>query len=426
LHGARNGTVPFRTAEGILVKDRSGRVVPSQVLKADVSRGGDLAMVEVAFLARDVPSAGYDTYYLECTPTPAPAATTSLRIDQAKLVIENEFVRVALDPANGAVASLVHKPSGRETLDGKRGAFPHFTGRPNPNLSLKPAPPARYDSATSKAQLDWVAKGPLLATLRAQHRWPYLTFETRVTVTARAPYVEVITRLLALVPPHSDAAPADIKEGYWASFAPAFEPLTVLRDYPFGVEATQKPAFHALTFVDLLGKDIGLLVLHPGTQWFRREEKDALSNLLVREWESHFTREYGWPLYAEYRHRLWPHAGDLSNADRLRAAAALARPLICRVGALHQGDLPPSKSFLKLAPKNVQLTAWRKKSGPGYELRVVENQGKDAEATVELSLPIQGAIETDLLGREIADVAHAAGRLTFPIRPWKIRTFELT
>ena len=74
------------------------------------------------------------------------------------------------------------------------------------------------------------------------------------------------------MPPHSDVAPPDIKEGYWLSFAPAFPVTKVLRDFPFGVEATKNPDFHALTFVDLLGKDEGLLVLHPGTQWFRRDD----------------------------------------------------------------------------------------------------------------------------------------------------------
>ena len=72
-----------------------------------------------------------------------------------------------------------------------------------------------------------------------------------MSLTAGMPYVEVLTRLLTFVPPQADASPPDIKEGYWVSFKPAFEPLLVLRDFPFGVEPTCKPAFHALTFVDL-------------------------------------------------------------------------------------------------------------------------------------------------------------------------------
>lgn len=124
----------------------------------------------------------------------------------------------------------------------------------------------------------------------AQHEWKYLKFETRVTVTAGLPYVEVLSRILAFVPPLRDARPRkEIKEGYWFSLAPAFRPASVIRDYPLAVEPTGKDAFHALTFVDLVGKDAGLLVLHAGTQWFRKEEHGVFSNLVMREWESYYT-----------------------------------------------------------------------------------------------------------------------------------------
>src|SRR5271165_4347109 len=96
-------------------------------------------------------------------------------------------------------------------------SFPPRSSRPpgtrkgtNPTLSLRPKPPANYDSSRSKADLDWVEKGPVRATLRAQHHWPYLTLETRVTLTAGLPYVEVLSRMHTGVPPHPDAAPADI------------------------------------------------------------------------------------------------------------------------------------------------------------------------------------------------------------------------
>ena len=249
--------------KAIVVKDRAGRTLPSQVVKSEKDRQGNLIVAELAFPAAEVPSAGYDTYYLEPTTEPQPAAKTDFAYDESKFLLENEFLRVRLDPKTGAVASLVHKPSGRETIDEKRGAFPHFLGTPNPNLSLRPQPPARYDSATSQAQLDWFAKGPLFATVRARHGWKYLNFETRVTLAAGRPYVEVVTRVFAQVPPlfngSGDQLPPlmDTNLGYWLSFAPAFEVSKVVRDYPLAVEATEKNAFHALTFADLLGKGHG-------------------------------------------------------------------------------------------------------------------------------------------------------------------------
>jgi len=416
--------VPPQSRE-VIVKDRMGRVVPSQIVKGDRDPEGNLIMAEVAFQAGEVPPAGYDTYYLHFAHQSAAATGADLRVNKTALTMENEFVRIRLDPATGGLASLVDKASGLESLNSAQGAFPRFIGRPNPNYPTRPNPPANYDSAKSKAEIDWLAEGPLRATLRAQHAWPYLKFETRVGLAAGMPYVEVITRVLAQVPPHPDASPADIKEGYWVSLVPDFPVTNVLRDFPFGVEETNHPAFHALTFVDLAGRDRGLLVLHAGTQYFRREPGGAVSNLVMREWESYFTKEYGWPIYAEYRHGLQPYSGNLSHSDRLGAAAAFARPLACVVREPGAGDLPPSFSFLNISPASIHLSAFRRRPDGSYELRIVEAEGRRAEATVTIRLSVGKATETDLAGNRLGDATLRDSRLTFTLEPWKIRTFRL-
>lgn len=412
-------------AVGVTVKDRAGRVVPSQIVKDARDSEGNLAMASLAFVADKVPGVGYETYYLEFTPQ-APAATpTALQIDESALALENEHVKVRLDPVTGGVASLIDKRTGRETLDGAKGAFPVFTGRPNPNLPLRPNAPASYDSTKSKASLDWVEKGPMRATLRAIHKWNYLTLETRVTLAAGSPYVEVVSRVLAGVPPHPDAVPREIVEGYWFSYAPAFKPASVIRDFPLAIEPTQHGAFHALTFVDLTSEDRGLLLLHAGTQWFRRDEQGMFSNLVMREWGSFFDKDHGWPPYAEYRHALMPHDGNLTNADRLRASSAFSEPLIARVGPVHEGDLPATKGFIAVEPAAVRLTALRRKTDQQLEIRVAEAEGQEVPAHVEFGFPIADACETNLLGDKVADVDREKNRLDFPIHPWKIRTFEI-
>jgi hypothetical protein len=410
-------------ARDLVVRNRSGQAVPSQMTKRIKDDHGNLVVAELAFLGTDLPSVGYETYYLDFVPQAAPRAVTALQFDESSLVMENEHLRVRLDPVTGGVAALVHKPTGREMLDSGDGAFPRLTGRPNPNLSRKPNPPAFFDTAKSKAQIEWRAKGPLRAELRARHSLPYLTFETWVTLAAGAPYVEVYVRVLCQVPPHSDAAPANIKEGYWLSLHPAFPVTAVLRDFPFGVEETKNPTFHALTFVDLLGQDAGLLVLHPGTQFFRRDERGGVGNLVMREWESHFTREYGWPIYAEYRYGLMPHGLEMTNSGRLRAAAAFSQPLLCVVAPIREGDLPLQKSFLEVG--GVQLSALRRKNDGSVELRVVEVEGQRRDATLTLGFPAAAATETNLLGAKVADVPLKDGAIRTRVEPWKIRTFAL-
>jgi hypothetical protein len=360
---------------------------------------------------------------------------------------------VQLDPTSGAISSLVDKFTGREMLDYTKAPFPTFTGKPNPNLSLRPQTPESYDSRTSKARIDWLENGPVRATVRAYHdaqpKWKHLRFETQVTLTAGSTYVEVTSRILAKVPPQNDVHPAEIKEGYWFSLAPSFQPTGIVRDYPLGVEPTKKSEFHALSFVDLVGENAGLLVLHSGTQWFRMNEQGVLQNLVMREWESHFTQEYGWPMYAEYRHALWPHGGtkiphwqqtdvmgfrhrlqpserNLTNAERLQAAGDFCRPLLAHVGPPPSGELPPTKGFVTVTPAAVQLSALRKKPGGDTEIRLVEVEGARSPVSLDLGFPISGACETNLLGAKVADVAREAGGLRFAVDPWKIRTFEVT
>jgi len=432
--------LPENTAS-VLVRECSGRVVPSQIIKSDKDAEGNITMANVAFLAENVPGVGYDTYYVECTPDVAALPKTDLRIHEQELLMENEHLAVRLDPATGAVRSLVDKATGREALNAGAGGWPTFSG--TGQFEALPAnyrhlerirrergmeELTRFDSSRSKAQIEWTEKGPVRATVKAFHHWGLLQFETRVTLSAHSPRVEVISRILTQIPPVADdtPAPAEIKEGYWLSFTPAFEARSVIRDFPFGIEPTEKRSGHALTFLDLVGDEAGLLLLHPGTQYFKRTDDGAVSNLLVREWESHYSGEYGFPRYAEYRHALTPHGAGFTNEDRVRASAAFSNSFITVVGPPAKGDMAARNGFVSVSPENVQLSAFRKKPGRGMEIRVVEVAGKSADATIHLDLPFARACETNLLGHKVGDVSRHGDEISFHIKPWQFRTFELT
>jgi alpha-mannosidase len=452
--------IPANTRD-IVVKDRTGRVVPSQIIKSEKTDRGSLLVADLAFLAADVPSAGYDTYYLDFLPHAAAPPTTGLRIDEQQLAMENEFVKVNLSPKFGAIISLIDKRTGRQILNPEEGAFPIFKGAPNQDYelysrdSLKQHPrnasaiPAFYDTSKSElfyadnispnqappaaegAWIRWMEKGPVRATVKARHVLGLLRFETYVTVCAGLPCVEVTSRVLARVPPARDSRgaenhfPAEIQQGYWMTFAPSFTPTSVIRDFPLGIEPTERSYFHARTFVDLVGDGAGLLFLHPGTQYFKRDASGVFSNLVMREWESFFTQEYGWPRYSEYRHVLAPHDGRLTHADRVRAAEAFSQGLITVVGKRQQGSLPSRKGFVQVEPKNLQLLVLRKKEGPELEVRAVEVEGQQGPASIKVDVQTAKACETDLRGKKIADAACHDGKITFESKPWKVQTFEL-
>ena len=451
----------------IVLRDHAGRVVPSQIIKSDRNKAGNLIVADLAFLAADVPSVGYDTYYLAFLPQAATPPTTDLRIDEQQLTMENEFVKAKLSSKFGAIISLVDKRTGREMLDAGKGAFPIFKGTPNQDYGLYREEVARkygrhgstippsFDSSQTEASYEgalsptpasgdaapqkdpdswirWIEKGPVRATVKTRISWRFIKFESYVTLGAGLPWVEVTTRVLAEIPPATDVLgtndrfPAEIQQGYWLTFAPSFPATSVIRDFPLGIEPSERSYFQGRTFVDLVGKGAGLLVLHPGTQYFKRDAEGVFSNLVMREWESYFSHEYGWPRYSEYRHALAPHNGSITHADRVRAAEAFSQGLITVVGKPLAGTLPSRKSFVQVEPKNLQLLAFRKKEGPGFEVRAVEVEGKQGPASIKIEVPTTRANETDLQGKKIATATFEAGKVKFESKPWKVQTFEVS
>ena len=450
---AYTGRIDLRDhrAKTVVVRDTSGRVVPSQLIANDtVPAGwerdaqGDLKMANVAFLAGQVPGVGYDTYYLELSAESSPSAATDLKVDEGGFEMENEHLKVKLSPSHGNVISLVDKRSGREMVNADKGPFPVFRGTANPNFPAprgpfyggdKPQPHTigemEFLSSREKPELvRWVEKGPIRATLKTRYEWHLLTFETDVRLVAGSPWVEVISRVLAKVPPAVDKLedgrwPEEVKEGYWLDFAPGFAPSRILRDYAFAIEPTSKSAYHALTLTDLEGEEAGLLVLHAGTQYFKKNEGGVFSNLLIREWESYFSDEYGWPPYSEYRHALMPHGSSFTNGQRLRASKEFTQDLLTVVGAPKAGKLSARKGFLSLGPGNAQVCAYREKANGRTELRVVNYDDQPAKVKLEMGLPVKAATETNLLGRKAKEMPVEGTQFSFDLKPWGFRTFEL-
>jgi alpha-mannosidase len=446
------GRIHFKEQRGknLVVKDKVGRVLVSQLIGSEAipakdqrDSQGNLMVANVAFFAEKIPAIGYDTYYLEFQSGQMESPSSDLRIDEKRLELENDYVKIRIDSTTGSVISLVNKRTGRETLDGKKGPFPLFRGRANPEFPVRGAEMKQqlprqdtvgkmeFDSSQSKASVRWVEKGPFRATVKARHEWPLLKFETYVSLHAHQPWVEVTSRILSDVPPAIDVLgpdgrfPAEIKEGYWLSFAPHFEPISIIRDFPLAVEPTTERFFQGLTFVDLMGREDGLLLLHAGTQYFNRDSNGVFSNLVMREWESHFSNEYGWPRYAEYRHALMPHGVHFTNAERMRASTDFTQLLLAIVGEPQTGSLPKRKGFVSVEPESIQVSAFRKKEGRGFELRLVEVDGEEAMASVNLALPMGEVLETNLLGSKLGDLSPHANEFRFKAQPWKIQTFEI-
>ena len=422
----------------VQVRNAAGEPVPAQLLASERTADGKLVCAEVAFPARALPSVGYEAFQLEVTNTAAAAPVTDLRVDRDALVLENAHVRVALDPVSGAIRSLLDRRTGRELLQGAERPFPTLTGEANGSAPLaRPprTPVAPYHTARTQAQIAWLETGPLRARVRATHpETRGLRFEITVTLAAQSPDVDVQVRVFPDLPPKTGEAkingwqfPLTIEEGYWLELVPAFPVATVLRDYPFGAEAGGKAAVTALTWLDLMAADgSGLLLVHSGTQYFQRRPDGTFANLVVREWESHFTGEFGWPRTCVYRYALRPHGPGFATADRVRTAQAFDQKPRCIVTTPHAGGLPPRGGFLAVEGDGAVLSAFRRPDAGDSrcEVRVVECDGQAGKARLVTTLPLTSRQATDALGRSQGGPAAALAD-GFTLRPWEIKNLTL-
>ncbi len=421
----------------VQIVNGAGERVPSQVLSSERASDGRLVCAEVVFVAPALPSVGYDTLFLATNSSGGEAPATDLRIDQGALVLENSLVRVTLDPVSGAVCSLFDRRSGKEMLAATTRPFPTLTGEANGSSPLaRPphTPVAPYNSALTQSTFAWLETGPVRARVRATHPDTRgLRIEITVALTASSPDVEVQVRVFADLPPKVGEAkingwqfPLEITEGYWLEFVPAFAVATLLRDFPFGVEPSRKDAFTALSWLDLLAPDgSGLLLLHGGTQFFQRRAGGAIANLVMREWESHFTGEFGWPRACNYRYALRPHGSDFTNTDRVQAAAAFDQKPRCVVSAPHTGTLPKRQRFIGVEGHGAMLSAFRRPTAgdDSCELRLIECEGETSRARIMTSLTFDSPQPTDALGQP-SDVGLPPSD-DIALRPWEIKNFKM-
>jgi len=106
-----------RPAEGVRLTDSRGQPVPFEVQDVRRAEDGTIEEFTLTFVATDVPSLGYKTYFVQkgrTLPQPTVGEGDS---------IENDYVAIRVDPQKGSgIVSIVDKASGKEFV--ARGAAP--------------------------------------------------------------------------------------------------------------------------------------------------------------------------------------------------------------------------------------------------------------------------------------------------------------
>ena len=416
-------------AQQVEVVDGTGRSAPSQLLAIDPVTHRVRLLVEV-----NVPGFGYSTYFVHASTKP-PAAS-SLKATASTL--ENEFVRLKIDPKTGCMTSLFDKRSQTEAL------APAETDTGGPKkfacgnlLQTFHDLPKQWDAWNIDADFEdqhWdldsadevrlMESGPLRAVIRIRKHFQNSSFIQDVTMYAGVPRVDVKMQadwhekhiLLKVAFPVSAR---NMKATFEIPYGSIERPTT--RNTPAEKAEFEVPA---LRWADISDAKHGFSLLNDSKYGY-----DAKDNVLRLS----LLRSPAWPDphadegHHEFTYAVYPHGGDWRDAQTVRHGYELNYRLIPYTTDNHQGSLPGAHSFLDLQADDIVLTAAKRaEMDDSLVLRFYEWAGKESDVKITLPSGARSAFDADLMERPIAELPIQGGTLSVHTKPYEIKTVKIT
>ncbi|MEE6273815.1 glycoside hydrolase family 38 C-terminal domain-containing protein [Georgenia sp. MJ206] len=417
---------------GVHVVDGDGAQTPSQRIQSTATTS-DKGRGATAFQA-EVPALGYRLYRLRGGPAPAgtpwsTAAPGALRASGT--VLENDHLRVEVDPGTGWLSSLLDKRTGVDVVGGagagrgvrdgaaegagdeagaaarRRGPHTQVCEDPTDTWGHRVVSYAWPGEEMRVRRVLLREEGPLRARLRVEREWGRSTLTEELVLGHDSDALEVRVTIdwrekAHLLKIRFPTALADPRATYEIPFGAIERP----------VDGAEEPA---QTWVDLSGtvggRRAGLAVVNDAKHAFDVSpgEAPSIGMTAVRSpvYSWHDPRELdpdGLYAYQDqgvqtFRYLLVPHGGAWREAGLARRSAELGSPVRAMLESFHAGPLPDRLSFAADDGGQVMITAVKGSEddgvhGPDLVVRAVETTGRPARA--RLDLPVAGrALETD-------------------------------
>src|SRR5450755_2674405 len=455
------------------------------VLSEIVSRKDSTGRARVRLIADDVPANGYalikliqvkngETVDGATRPNPKTALngnrTGEMRASASSL--ENEFLRVQVDPKTGCITSLFDKRSNTEALapavQGVGAPPPLPDGKPCGNLlQAFVDKPKRWDAWNVDAdfiehhtdimqadEVKLIESTPLRAVIRVTHKWQSSSFVQDITLYAGMPRVDVNMQvewhekhiLLKVAFPLSarnDKATFEIPYGTverpttrnTPTEKAQFEvPALRWADISGPVSGTSSsapslsvgaPPLSSAAADDRVGSIHGFSLLNDYKYGYdARDNVLRLSLLRAPEYPDP-DADQG---HHEFTYSLYPHAGTWRDALTVRQGYEVNVPLLAVTTTRHQGTLPPSQSFFSTQEDNVVITAIKKDADDNSLIvRFYEWAGKKGDVHLTLPERATSASATNLMESVEGPLAFdTTGRLvTIPTNAYEIKTVKV-
>jgi alpha-mannosidase len=424
--------------------------VPAQIVTSDAATG----KAKVRLLVSDVPPLGYKLIELHASKPglvlgDIQTESKTAHIGRGPLhgtatSMENEFLRVTVDPQTGCITSLFDKRNNTETLapavQGIGAPPPLSDGKPCGNLlQAFVDKPKKWDAWNVDAdfiehhtdllqaeEVKLLENSPLRAVIRVRHKWQNSEFIQDITMYPGVPRVDVHMQtewhekhiLLKVAFPlnvRSDKATFEIPYGT------VERPTT--RNTPAEKSQFEVPA---LRWGDISDATHGFSLLNDSKYGYDAKDNVLrLSLLRAPEWPDP-NADQG---HHEFTYSLYPHAGTWREAMTVRQGYDLNYPLLAVTTTQHPGTLPAQRSFFSTKEDNVVITAVKQAAdGSGTIVRFYEWSGKKGDVHLTLPQAATAAWQTNLMEQPEGSLALANGgsEVTVPTGAYEIKTVKVS
>ncbi len=401
------------------VRSPDGKPVLTEIASRDLETN----RVRVLFLAGDVPPLGYKVFHVVGkTDSSAPASP----LKATPNMLENEFLRVRLDPKSHCITSLFDKRQGREVLaPGACGNLLRaFRDKPKDwdawNIDAD-FENEKWDLTEAK-EIKEPELGRVRAVIQVVKKFQGSWFTQSITLYAGVPRLDfrtkvdwheehILIKAAFPVAAQNDFATFEIPYG-------AIERPTT-RNTPQEKAKFEVPA---LRWADLSDARGGLSLLNDSKYGY-----DAKGNVLRLS----LLRSPKWPDptadmgHHEFTYSLYPHAGSWKEAGTVQRGYELNYPLLPIVTAPRPGRLPAVHSFVEIAPDNVVLTAIKKaEDSDTWLVRFYEFAGRESAVRLHFAGAAR-AWETNLMEADEHPLEVANDEVLIPTRPYQIKTVRV-
>ncbi|MGL5807196.1 MAG: alpha-mannosidase [Xenococcaceae cyanobacterium] len=392
------------------IYDLEGKQLPTQIVDQQ----------KLLFFAQDIPSVGYRLFWL----LPLPSSNYQLPIiNSRKPILENQYLKITVNPATGDLDRIFDKVNQKEILKGAGNQLQAFVDKGqywdawniDPNYEQHPLPPTRLKS------IELLENGILQQRIRVVRQLNKSEFIQDYILQANSPVLKIDTTVdwqeeNVLV---KAAFPLNLENDYTTYEIPcAAIDRPNNSDEPYHKAKWEVPA---MRWADLSDRqqNYGVSLLND-CKYGYDSKKDCLRLTLLRS--------PNWPDpeadrgMHQFTYAIYPHSGDWQKAQTVRKGYELNLPLVGKALptsiSKFEKHLPPVGKFLDLQSDNLVLMAL-KTTNCNLIARCYECHGETANLSIQSDLNLSVGDRVNLLEQPVDDT------LDTTIKPWQIVSFQL-